>query len=234
MDDVPLHTAATTGTGVLVAGLVLLISRSGSGMTAAPPPLEKMDEIEASIAYKKPNQPKQPQKKLSAPEIVKPEGISHDENKKVEPKKDDPPKKDAKVDDKDPFKNFKHDNDDNEAGKPTQDIGAFDGQDYGTAAETKGDPFYQGLLKDMEWEYPAILKGTETEPVGCLHITADGKIAEVEIHLKSGDDSLDDSVERALKKVKAAREDHPQPVPTYLLKAATTKWVCFKFQLQQK
>jgi len=233
MENVSLHSSAAAATGLLLVGLTAAILHTTAGAAIEAPPLEQMDQIEASIAFKK---PQQVQKHFSAPDVVKPEGVSHDENKKTEPKpedKKDPPKN-AKVDDKDPFKNFKHDNDDNEAGKPTQDVGSFDGKDYGNAAETKGDPFYQGLLRDMDWEYPSILKGTETEPVGCLHVTADGKIADVEIHVPSGDAQLDDSVERALKKVKKARDDKPEPVPTYLLKAATTKWVCFKFNLQQK
>ncbi len=69
--------------------------------------------------------------------------------------------------------------------------------------------------------------------VGCLHITADGKIADTKLD-KSRDDQLDQSVELALKKVETKRNNNPEPVPTDIVKLATTRWICFKFNPQSR
>jgi hypothetical protein len=69
--------------------------------------------------------------------------------------------------------------------------------------------------------------------VGCLHITADGKIAKTKIE-KTGADELDQSAEEALKKVETKRNNNPEPVPTDIAKLATTRWICFKFNPQSR
>ncbi len=118
---------------------------------------------------------------------------------------------------------------------PTTDPGAepvgdFNGSEYGFDQFTSGDPFFQQLKGDLitGWEYPAILNDGGT-PVGCLHVSADGTIPEVVMKEQSGIAELDDSVERQLQRLSKLRNEDPIPVPSHLLAAATTRWVCFKF-----
>jgi len=123
------------------------------------PDIDNMEAVEASLAYKKPDQ-KQPQKpKVAPPPDVKPEGVSHDENKTRDEKKK--PEEPVKKPDEpaDPLSKYKrHDTDEDEdTGKPTEpDQGAFDGSEFGFATETKGDPYFQDLIADLVkgWEYP--------------------------------------------------------------------------------
>jgi outer membrane biosynthesis protein TonB len=210
----------------------------------AGPALEDMEAIEASLAVRKKPQ-KQPQKKIEEKQIEqKPEGVSRDETKKVEEKvctKDKDckngefckngkcePEKIAKTDDpKDPLGKFRRDPDAVTGDKPTTDVGDFNDNDRGWAEETKGHPFFQGIARDFveSFEYPKILAGESA--VGCLHLLADGTIQKYKVDPKSGVDTLDDAVERALKKMKQARAQKPEPPPIELLKQATTRWICF-------
>lgn len=209
------------------------------------PVLEDMEAIEASLAVKKKPQ-KQPQKKIEEkPPEQKPEGISHDENKPVEDKvcktdkdckagehckkKKCEPDKIAKTED--PNKTptvFPHRDPDAETGdKPTTEVGAFNDSDRGWAEESKGHPFFQRVARDFveNFEYPKILQGESA--VGCIHLLADGTIQKYKVDPKSGEDTLDDAVERALKKMKQVRAQNPEAVPVELLKQATTRWICF-------
>jgi TonB family protein len=68
--------------------------------------------------------------------------------------------------------------------------------------------------------------------VGCFHIEPDGKIAGVKFEKPSGDETLDDSVQRALKATQKTRNDKPQPVPVEQL-GVIKKWVCFRFNPNQ-
>jgi len=256
MKNGEIHALAMVGTVALTGLLVAPIALWADSASAnSKPLLGDMEEIEASLAYKKPKAPVQPQKKIEEkqPE-VKPEGVSHDEQKKTcaeedkpkscpgggvakcsgttwkcTEKEDKPPKKD----DTDPFKKFKHPTDDDaqKGDKPTDNLPAFDGSEFGRDSETRGHPYWQKLKADLAWDYPQILTATGT-PIGCIHLTADGKIPETNLHQKSGDDSLDDAVERALKKIQQLRNQNPVPVPVELLRSATTKWVCFKFDVK--
>ena len=61
-----------------------------------------------------------------------------------------------------------------------------------------------------------------------LHLTQDGKIEGVQFKDKSGNDILDDSVQRALDTVKKSRNENPTEVPAELL-GALTGWICFRF-----
>ena len=198
-----------------------------------PPALEDMESIEASIAYKK-APAKQPQKKTRAPDpVAKPLGVQHDPDKKPDPKKPDDPKK---GDDPDPLAKVPDRKEhDDPIGKPVTDTGEFNDNDRGFADKTSGDPFFQGLAADFHenWEFPKILSAKGTA-AGCLHITPDGKIAKTKIDPKSGDDALDDSIERALKKIEKLRNDKPVPVPQDLVKKATTRWICFKSNPQEQ
>jgi hypothetical protein len=236
-DDAGLHAWASTGLAIVIAGMVGggFASRGlGSRSDGPDIDLDEMEAIEASIAYKKAAPEKQPQKKKRAPEPdVKPEGVSHDETKPIEPKKDEPAKK---PDETDPdWKKFQRDNQDDEnldVGKPVDDPGVFDpNAPVGWAEETKGDPYFQQLIADLRegWDYPQILQA-EGVPVGCMRIEKDGSVSDTKFEKQSGNSELDDSVERALKALEKKRKNNPPPVPEHLLKH-TTRWICFKFEV---
>ena len=229
-----MHMMSVFATLVLTAGLVApsVLLRDASADEG--PPLDNMESIEASLAYKKPNAPKQPQKPKQAPNPeVKPEGVSHDENKKVdETKKPPEDKKDKPSKNTDPLAKFRRtEDDDNEIGKPNEQVGAFDGSEFGIGDVTKGDPYFQRLVVDLAWSSPELAKSGATAPVGCIHMTADGKIPETKFQVK-GDDDIATLAESALKDLKQKRNEHPEEVPTHLLKQLTTKWVCFKFTVK--
>jgi hypothetical protein len=235
--DRNMHIVAAVGAFVISAALVATpLVWAGKQPVQEGPSFADMEAIEASLAYKKADPPKQPQKKFQAPEPVKNEGVSRDETKKPDPKPDDPKKKqDPKALD-DAFKKLQQQrNQDDPVGKPSEDaVGAFDGSQFGFAEESRGDPYFQKLVGDLVagWEFPEILQDAGL-PVGCLRLSADGKIQDTLFKQKSDNGDLNDSVERALGAVKKLRNENPQPVPTHLLKAAITKWVCFKFRAQR-
>ncbi|TMQ02643.1 MAG: TonB C-terminal domain-containing protein [Deltaproteobacteria bacterium] len=199
------------------------------------PQLKEMMTIEASLARKS-EKKRQPQKELKAPEPpVKPEGVSHDETKKPEKKpdkKDEKPKPDDKPVD---ITKFKHasDEDPQPGAKPITDIGQFDGSEIGFAPLNTGNPYWQHLVAEFHqvWEIPQISK-VNGAAVGCFHIQPDGKIAGIKFETPSGDQTLDDSVQRALKATQKSRNDKPQPVPTEQL-GVIKKWVCFRFTPNQ-
>jgi len=231
-----MHAMALLGSCALTVAMgALIYSCTDEAGAATGPVIQDMEAIEASIAVRK-KPAKQPQKKVQAPPPeVKPEGVSHDETKVPDPAK---PKPDKPVKPDKPDKPFKVPDrtkfdDETPTGKPTEAVGEFNPNDRGFAEETKGDPFFQRVARDVaeSWEFPKILDA-KGAAVGCLHITAEGKIAKTKID-RSGDDSLDDSAERALKKVEKLRNANPEAVPTHLLKQATTRWICFKFNPQQ-
>ncbi len=204
------------------------------------PNLADLEAIEASLAYKKPDaKPKQPEKpKYTPPPPEEVKGVSTDENKKVEPPKKEEEKKPPPKNLDDEFEKLRRErgNPEDEAGKaPEDDVGAFDGSQFGYAEESRGDPFFQKLVGDLleKFEFPEILKDAG-QPVGCLRLSADGKIQDTLFKQKSDNSELNDSVERALSAVQKQRNQNPIPVPTHLLKAATTKWVCFKFQARKE
>jgi len=230
MKNGEMHGVATLGAILLSAAIVAptLWFTSASADTA--PPLMQMESIEASLAYKKPNAPKQPQKVKQAPNPeVKPEGVSRDETKKVEDKKPDPPKDEKPSKVTDPLAKFHRPQDDEtDTGKPTESIGAFDGSQFGVGDVTKGDPYFQKLVIDLGWAAPELARSGAEAPVGCVRITADGKIPETTFKVK-GDDDIATLAETALNDLKKKRNKDPEEVPTHLLKALTTKWVCFKF-----
>ena len=233
LKDGQLHGVAFAGTFVLGGALlVMTLYMTRAAEAAHVPPLKEMVTIEAQLARKS-EKKKQPQKELKAPEpVAKPEGVSHDENKKPIEKKPDEPKKppprpDAPID----LSKFKHASDDDPqpGAKPTTDIGQFDGSEKGFAPVNTGDPYWRELNADFRqvWEIPSISK-VNGAPVGCFHIEADGKIAGIKFDAPSGDEVLDDSVQRAMKLTQKARNDKPKPVPTEQL-GVIRKWVCFRF-----
>ena len=219
------------GTAVLTAAVfapVLFFTEQAKAQKAD---FGDMEAIEASVAYKK-APVKQPQKKVKEPDPVeKPEGVSHDETKKP-PEKKDEQKKPPKKDDTDPLAKFHHPTDDDSpTGNVKPDPGDFNGESYGWAAATTGHPFWRKLVADFRqgWEIPTISAAdAKVLPAGCFHITPDGKIQDTKFKEKSGNEVLDDSVQRGLEALKKLRNDNPIPVPNELL-SVTNRWVCFRF-----
>jgi len=233
--DADLHAWASVGLALVIGGLIAggwATLPATSGSNGPDVNLDDMEAIEASIAYKKAAPEKQPQKKMRAPDPeVTPEGVSRDENKLPEPPKPDEQKK---SDETSPdWKKFqRNDNEDLDVGKPVDDPGVFDpNAPPGWADETKGDPYFQQLIAELRegWEYPEMLKA-EGVPVGCMRLERNGSVSDTLFKQKSGNDELDDSVERALKVLEKKRKKDPPPVPEHLLKH-TTRWICFKFEV---
>lgn len=228
-----LHTWAATGVAVITFGIVGGLYYQAEAYGAGPrgPALEDLEVIEASIAYKK-TEKKQPQKKKRAPNPAKPdEGVRRDDTKPDPPKKDEPDDPVAKPE-TGPADSPVAEPDDTPVGKPELDVGEFNPDaPVGWAEETKGDPYFQKLLADLRegWEYPELL-GAEGVPVGCMRLEKDGSVSDTLFKEQSGTPELDDSVERALKKLEQKREKNPPPVPEHLLKH-TTRWICFKFEV---
>jgi hypothetical protein len=229
MKNAEMHMLAGLGAALFSAALVVPTVWLTEARASSGPPLMEMESIEASLAYKKPNAPKQPQKVKQAPNPeVKPDGVSRDETKKVEDKKPDPKEeKPSKI--VDPLAKFhRPQEDDIDTGKPMESIGAFDGSEFGIGDVTKGDPYFQRLVVDLAWAAPELARSGAEAPIGCVHITADGKIPDIKFQVK-GDDDIATLAETALSDLKKKRNTDPEEVPTHLLKALTTKWVCFKF-----
>lgn len=234
LNNSQLHGFAFAGTLVFSAALfggTLYLTQTAE--VVHQPPLKEMMTIEASLA-RKAEKKTQPQKELKTPEPPpKPEGVSRDADKKP-PEKKPEEKKPPKKEDLDISK-FKRPIDDEPqpGAKPTTDIGQFDGSEKGFAPINAGNPYWQHLVADFHrvWEIPQIsqVKGAA---VGCFHIQPDGKIAAIKFDAPSGDETLDDSVQRAMKATQKARNDKPQPVPTEQL-GVIKKWVCFRFNPNQ-
>jgi outer membrane biosynthesis protein TonB len=236
LNNSQLHGFAFVGTLVFSAALfggTLYMTEAAEASHV--PPLKEMMTIEASLA-RKAEKKVQPQKELKAPEPPpKLEGVSRDENQKPPEKKPEekkpPPKQDKPLD----ISKFKHSSDDEPqpGAKPTTDIGQFDGSEKGFAPLNAGNPYWQHLVADFHqvWEIPQISK-VNGAAVGCIHIEADGKIVAIKFDSPSGDETLDDSVQRAMKATQNARNEKPQPVPTEQL-GVIKKWVCFRFTPNQ-
>lgn len=237
-NDGQMHTVALIGAVALSAALgggLYGFSGAGTADAAGPPPLEDLEAIEASIATRK-KPAKLPQKKMQdAPPEPEVDKVNREADKLPDPPKDKP-KDEPKIDPNDPLKNVKRRQVDDNAptGKQTDDVGAFNDNERGFADETKGHPYLQRVARDINdsWEFPKILSATKAA-VGCLHVTADGKISRTKLD-KSGDDQLDQSVEEALRKVEKKRNNNPEPVPTDIVKLVTTRWICFKFSPQSR
>lgn len=229
LNDGEMQLVSILGAAILSATVIAPVVYFSAAREHPPSYLENRQVLEATIAYKK-SPTKQPQKKLDAPEEVKPVGVSHDETKKVEEKKEEK-KKDPQIDPKDPFKGFKRP--DSEAGKPTtQPEGDFNGSDKGFAPTSTGDPFFGRLRADMNFQFPEIAKA-QSIPVGCIHLQPDGRIKAFTFDPpigKKGDDDLQTAAEAALTELKKARNQNPEAVPVHLLEI-TKQWLCFKFSV---
>ena len=229
LKDTEMHVLSIVGAAIVTAALFVPVLFFTDAATDDGPQLKEMQVIEASIAYKK-SPTKQPQKQTQpTPTIDKPEGVSRDENKKPPEKKEEKKPEQAKVDPNNPFGKFTRPTEDD--GKPTtQPLGDFNGSEKGFAPESKGDPFFGRLRADMNFQFPSIAKASSI-PVGCIRIQPDGKIADTKFDVK-GDDDLQTAAEAAMNELVKARRANPEPVPTHLL-SITTRWLCFKFSIQQ-
>ena len=231
MRDAEMHVFSLVGaTGASAFLFVGILWFTDARIEDEGPPLKNQQVIEAKLAYKKTTQ-KQPQKLRDQPDVVKPVGVSRDENKQVEEKKEEK-KKDPKVDEKDPFKGLRRP--DEEAGKPTtKPDGEFDGSDKGFAPVNSGDRFWAELLADMNFQFPEIAKA-QSIPVGCIHLQPDGRIKAFTFDPpigKKGDDDLQTAAEAAMTELKKKRNQNPIEVPVHLLQH-TKKWQCFRFSVQ--
>ena len=239
-----MHAVAGVGVGLLCAGFVVVglvtgfsdCERDADAGSKSSLDLDDMEAIEASIAYKK-SPAKQPQKKTRQPdEAVKAPGVSRDENKKPTDKKpeDKKPTKDEKPA-KTPPDRRPTDEDLPVNDKPVTDVGEFNDSSRGFADVTAGDPFYRELAADFNeiWQWPEIIK-TQATAAACLHILVDGKIEKTKVDPKSGEPQLDESLAAGLKQLQTKRNANPTPVPTHLIKQATTRWICFKAKTPQQ
>jgi hypothetical protein len=230
-----IHAFSASGTVVvsLLVGLGVWWAGRGSAEAKEPDkdPFENYDVIDASLAEKAPDVV-QPQKQFRQPDPVKPTLLSHDANAKPSTKPEEKPV-DPKLNIDDVLAKHRDDDDDLEVGQPTTQpvIGRFDGSEDGFGDETKGDPYLGALKSDLlrSWEYPEILSDVGT-PVGCIHLEPDGTIPETVLREKSGNDELDDSVERAMAELKKKRDADPKPVPAHLI-PKTRKWICYRMRV---
>lgn len=236
LKDTEMHALSMLAAGALTAALIVPVVWFYDDADARTPPLaDNRQVIEATLAYKS-SKPKQPQKKRDVVQEVKVEGVSRDENKKVEPPKKEEKKEEKKpvIDPKDPFKGIRRP--DEEVGKPTTEPeGDFNGSEKGFAPESKGDPYLAELRADMNFTFPEIAKA-QSIPIGCIHLQPDGRIKATTFAPpigKSGDDDLQTAAEAALKQLQKTRNQRPQPVPTHLL-SITKQWLCFKFSVSSE
>lgn len=232
--DTEMHVVSFLGAGIIAAALFVPAMVLSKPPGEDGPQLKDMQVIEATIAYRK-TPKKQPQKQIKQVEEVKPQGVSRDENKKVEEKKKEEKKPEPpKPDDKNPFGKFARDGAD--TGTPvTNPEGDFNGSDKGFAPTSKGDPFLGRLRADMNFQFPTIAKASSI-PVGCIHIQPDGIIKDTTFDPpigQKGDGDLQTAAEAALEELVKVRRANPEPVPTHLL-GITTKWLCFKFTVQSE
>jgi hypothetical protein len=241
LSDGELRALSGAGAAILAGAmsLAVLILPAINGADAKPPeedPLDKMETIEASIAFNSAPE-KQPHKEFKPPppkvdeEKIK---VADDPTKKPDPpkKKDEPKKDKPQKDAKDvpiPDRKPKDENAPVGEQKPVTSPGQFDPNKRGFAEVTAGDPFYRELAADFHevWEFPVISQTTRTA-AGCIHMLEDGTIEKTQVKPKSGDDQLDNSVELGLKALQDKRNKKPTPVPSHLIEQVTSRWICFK------
>lgn len=229
LKDAEMHMVSLLGAGLLTAVLVVPAVLMHEEVRITAPLLKEQQVIEATIAYRK-TPKKQPQKKTAPPPVEEPEGVSRDENKKVEEKKEEK-KPEPKADPDNPFGKFTRPAED--TGPATEpDVGDFNGSEKGFAPESKGDPFFGRLRADMNFQFPEIARAL-SNPIGCIQIQPDGRIKATTFDPPigtKGDGDLQTAAEAALAELKKIRAQNPEPVPTHLL-SITSKWLCFKFSV---
>lgn len=228
--------------GILVTTLVhgvvilLLIGFRGHGNAEAGRTQLTMTTIEASLAYRAKEQPKQPQKRRQPkPPPVDAPTISRDENKQVKPKDDKPePQEDFEKDFEKYMKERQTNDDDIDPGEEEPKPGGeFNGSEHGFAEESKGDPYFQELAAQVHasWTVPTLEKGAGTA-AGCVRIGQDGRIVETKLLQSAQNANIDRSVKVALKSVQVLRDKDAKPVPRHLMNE-TNHWICFNLSVEK-
>ena len=215
-----LHTYSMIGTVLCclaLGGGTWAASEAAGDDDAEKDPFADMVVIDAALAFKGAETPKQPVKEVRAPPPPEqPTGVSRDEHAApvVAPEKPKPEKVDVESVLE---KNRARDEDEDLpiGKKSAMEIGAIDGVEIGYGDKTHGNP-YLGALKSgfmRGWEFPEILSDVGV-PVGCIQLDEDGMIGAVKLMKASGNQQLDDSVERALADFKIKNNKEPKPLPT--------------------
>ena len=79
------------------------------------------------------------------------------------------------------------------------------------------------------------LAASEGFPIGCFHMSAEGKILDTLMREKADPPNaeLDDFAERSLNGLKKKRNDNPIPIDLTndKLRPLMTEWTCFRFNL---
>jgi TonB C terminal len=126
---------------------------------------------------------------------------------------------------------FKHARDDEPANGNDEvaAVGETNASGSPVAPVNSGEVYWRNLVAEVHrvWDTPTISK-VNRAAVGCFHISPNGKIAATKLDEHSGNDALDESIQRAMTSVQTARNDHPQPVPIEQLDVIK-KWICFRF-----
>jgi hypothetical protein len=209
---------------------------------------EQLQHIEAGLAVKsksargrKSHQPqKDVQHKVSPNDIV----VAKDDKSK--PPDDKDKKKDEKPDNEvDPESVFNKHREGAE-GKPTDEpaaeapgadeenkAGQADGSDFGRLDKATGDAYEGELVGRMtvnpDLEVPSTVpEGTNLETWGCLKLSPDGKVANVQLdpEHKSGNAAFNSAVLRRLK----LTTDMDKPVPDKLKGDLVEKWACVPYR----
>jgi hypothetical protein len=217
-----------------LAAIVISKLGSGGGKDADAARFEGAVTIEASLAFKKIDDPShQPQKKKR--QLFRPPDAQRIATDQAQPPP--PPDKDQKLKpNKDEIdvksildKNRPQDDDLSTHGvDQVPKAGAENGSEWGTEMEAKGDP-YAGELKGRiyaAWKVPSLEAG-KGEALGCVRLDKNGKVVDHQVK-KSGNANLDRSVELALRDA----EGMDKPVPDNLVELMTQKGICFRFQLE--
>ena len=87
LKDSDMHVVSVIGAGALSAALIVPVLWFTDAAIVKPQLKDDRQVLEATLAFKK-SPTKQPQKQFDQPDVVKPVGVSHDETKKVEEKKE--------------------------------------------------------------------------------------------------------------------------------------------------
>ena len=183
-----------------------------------------MESIEASVAYKKTPQ-KQPQKKIrrrargreargrlarreQEAARAQAEASKPDESKKA--------RAEAESRSTDPLAKFHHaTDDDTEPASRRPSPATFNGNEYGWAPRPRAIRTGRASRRTSTRTFSCPRSPRRmASPVGCFHITPDGKIADTKFKEKSGDDDLETAAERAIDAAEEAAQRQPDPVPT--------------------
>ncbi len=206
---------------------------------------DKYEHIQAGLAVRsksaKGRKTKQPQKDTQRKVAPGDVAVSRDDQKKDDEKKDekDP---DAELDPESVFNKHR----DGAEGKPTDDpaaeapggdeetkAGRADGSEFGTLADAQGDPYAGELAGRMstnpDLEVPSTVpEGTGLETWGCVRLSADGKVADVELDPKHKSDNAAFN-SAVLRRVKLTT-NMESAVPPNMISQLVEEYLCVPFR----